>query len=462
MSGACDGDPPGNPASGNGTEHEALHGFPRTVFLGRRQRVLDALGAGAMVLPAAPPLVRSRDATLRYRPSSELFYLTGLTDPGALLVLRGFANGNRSVLFARSRNPRAEAWSGLRTDPEEVGRRTGVDEVRPAGRIRDHLGALLAGADRIFFRLGTDSAVEGQIRKALEVARARGARRGTGPRGILDPGLILDDLRLRKDASEIQAIRAAVDITATAVRAAVAHLRPGIGEWELEAELEAGFRRLGASGPAFASIVGSGPNGCILHYVENSRRMWAGDLVLIDAGAEARMYAGDISRTFPVSGSFSPEQADVYQLVDAARRAAIRKIRPGTVVSEVHEAAVATLTEGLRQLGVTGGDGEGAADSGAHERFFPHQTSHWLGIDVHDVGDYATHGVARRLEEGMVLTVEPGLYFGPGAPAGPFEGIGIRIEDDVLVTGEGAEVLSAALPTGSDKVAAVVGRPPGG
>ena len=460
MSGACDGDPSGSPATGGGTEQDELHGFPRTVFLRRRQRVLDALGAGAMVLPAAAPLVRSGDATLRYRPSSELFYLTGLTDPGALLVLRGFADGNRAVLFARSRNARAEAWSGLRPDPEEVGRRTGVDDVRPAGRIRDHLGALLAGADRIFFRLGTDPAVEARVRSALEVARARGARRGTGPRGVLDPGLILDDLRLRKDASEIQAIRGAVDITATALRAAVAHLRPGIGEWELEAELEAGFRRLGAAGPAFASIVGSGPNGCILHYVENSRRMRAGELVLIDAGAEARMYAGDISRTFPVSGSFSPEQADLYELVDAARRAAIRKVHPGTVVSEVHEAAVATLTEGLSRLGVTGGNG--AADSGAHERFFPHQTSHWLGIDVHDVGDYATHGVARRLEEGMVLTVEPGLYFGPGTPAGPFEGIGIRIEDDVLVTADGAEVLSAALPTALGEVAALVGQAPGG
>ncbi len=451
-----------NPSAASGTGDGVLLGFPRSVFVERRERVLAVLGAGAMVLPAAPPLIRSGDAELRYRPGSELFYLTGLTDPGALLVLRGFSDERRSVLFARPRDPIGEMWSGARPDPEEVGRRFGVDDVRSSERIRDDLSRLLAGADRIYFRLGANPVVEAGVRAALETARSRGARRGTGPRSVMDPGMILDDLRLRKDGSEIEAIRRAVDITVAGFSAALSHLRPGIGEWEFEAELEAGFRRMGAAGPAFASIVGSGPNGCILHYIDNARRMEAGELVLVDAGAEARMYAGDISRTFPVSGRFSPEQADVYQVVEAARRAAIRTVRPGTTVSDVHVAAVTAMTRGLRALRVLEGSDDELLDASAHEPFFPHRTSHWLGLDVHDVGDYARNGSPRILEEGMVLTVEPGLYFGPGTSGGPFEGIGIRIEDDVLVTDEGAEVLTGALPTDPDEVAALVGRAPSG
>lgn len=462
MPGACEDESLEDPPAVSGTVDGVLHGFPRSVFLERRERVLDALGAGAMVLPAAPPLIRSGDAALRYRPSSELFYLTGLTDPGALLVLRGFADQRRCVLFTRPRDARAEVWSGVRRDPEELGRRIGVDELRSIEQIRDDLGVLLAGADQIFFRLGASPPVEAGVRIALETARVQGARRGAGPRGVMDPGVILDDLRLRKDASEIKAIRGAVDVTVAGFRAALAHLRPGLGEWEFEAELEAAFRRLGAAGPAFASIVGSGPNGCILHYVENARRMEAGELVLVDAGAEVRMYAGDISRTFPVSGSFSPEQADVYDLVEAARRVAIREVRPGASVSDVHAAAVVALIDGLRVLGVLEGSDDELLDSSAYEPFFPHQTSHWLGLDVHDVGDYARNGRPRSLEEGIVLTVEPGLYFGPGTPAGPFTGIGIRIEDDVLVTREGAEVLTGALPTDLDEVAALAARASGG
>ena len=462
MSGPCKDEPPGNPAAAGGTEDGVLLGFPRSVFVERRERVLGVLGEGAMVLPAAPPLIRSGDSELRYRPASELFYLSGFTDPGALLVLRGFSDEKRCVVFARPRDATAEAWSGVRPDPEEVGRRLGVDEVRSSERIRDDLGSLLAGADRIFFRFGASPAAEAGVWAALETARRRGARRGSGPRGVMDPGVILDDLRLRKDDSEIDAIRGAVDITVAGFSAALAQLRAGLGEWEFEAELEAGFRRCGAAGPAFASIVGSGPNGCILHYIENARRMEAGELVLVDAGAEARMYAGDISRTFPVSGRFSPEQADVYQLVEAARRAAVRTVRPGVTLSDVHAAAVMTLTRGLRALGVLEGRDEELIDASAHEPFFPHRTSHWLGLDVHDVGDYASRGRPRSLEEGMVVTVEPGLYFGRGTPPGPYRGIGIRIEDDVLVTGEGAEVLTGALPTDPDGVAALVGRASGG
>jgi Xaa-Pro aminopeptidase len=234
---------------------------------------MDALGEGAMVLPAAPILFRAGDSALPYRPDSELFYLTGFTEPDAVLVLRGFADESRSVLFSQARDPSAERWSGPRAGPDEARAFVGVDDARSIDRLDEDLPSLLKGADRVYFRLGRFPRAERQVRVALETARAKGARHGTGPRGVIDPGVILDELRLRKDASEIEAIRVAAGITVQGFRAAFRHTRPGMGEWELQAELEATFRRLGATGPAFASIVGSGANGCVLHYVDNAKPM---------------------------------------------------------------------------------------------------------------------------------------------------------------------------------------------
>ncbi len=434
-----------------------VNGFPQAVFFERRKRVLAALGKGVMVLPAAPVLFRAGDSELPYRPDSELFYLTGFTEPGSVLVLRGFADEDRAVLFSRPRDPKAERWSGPRVGPEGARTRIGVDDARSIDRLDAELPALVEGADRVFFRLGCSARAEEGVLGALRTARTKGRRRGTGPRGIIDPGVILDELRLRKDPSEVEAIREAAAITVQGFRAAFARLQPGMGEWELEAELEATFRRLGADGPAFASIVGSGENGCVLHYIENSRRMEDGDLVLVDAGAEAKMYGGDVSRTAPVSGRFSSKQRDIYQVVEMARHAAIAEIRPGALVSDVHAQTVKVLVRGLKELGVISGTEEELIESAAHEPFFPHRTSHWLGLETHDVGDYAQNGSSRGLETGMVLTIEPGLYFPPDVEGGPFEGIGIRIEDDVLVTEDGAEILNAGLPTEPEGVAAMVG-----
>ena len=440
-----------------GSSTVVVGGFPRGVFLERRKRVLNELGKGAMVLPAAPVLFRAGDSQLPYRPDSELFYLTGFTEPESVLVLRGFADEARTVLFSRPRDRRAERWSGPRVGPAHARTLVSVDDARPIGQLEDDLASLLEGADRVFFRFGAGSQAEEGILEALRMARTKGTRRGVGPRGVMDPGVILDELRLRKDTSEVEAIREAAAITVQGFRAAFSKLRPGMGEWELEADLEATFRRLGAGGPAFASIVGSGANGCVLHYIQNSRRMEAGELVLVDAGAEFRMYSGDISRTVPVSGRFSAEQRDIYQVVELARQEAISRIRPGVRVSHVHATTVRLLVRGLRDLGVISGDEDELIELAAHEPFFPHRTSHWLGLDTHDVGDYAQNGESRSFEVGMVLTIEPGLYFPPNQEGGSFEGIGIRIEDDILVTEDGAEILNGGLPTEPEEVAALVG-----
>jgi Xaa-Pro aminopeptidase len=302
---------------------------------------------------------------------------------------------------------------------------------------------------------------------ALRWGRTRGMRTGSGPRGIQDPGGILHELRLRKDAEEIAALRQAVEATVAGFRAAFAGLVPGVGEWDLEARLVAGFRQAGGTAPAFSPIVASGPNGCILHSIENQRRIQAGDLVLLDAGAEVRMYAADITRTVPASGAFTPPQRDVHGWVEEARARAVAAVAPGVPFDRIHRVAVEALAEGLVEMGVVSGSVEAVVETGAYRQYYPHQTSHWLGLDTHDPGDYAVDGRSRILEPGMVLTIEPGLYFPPpgflgetaggGEGATPFHGIGVRIEDDVWVTAEGAEVLTAALPTDPDRIVEGVG-----
>lgn len=428
-------------------------------FARRRARVLDDLGDDAMVLPAAPPVVRSGDSELPYRPDSELYYLTGWREPEALLVLRGFADEDREVLFVRERDPKVERWTGLRMGPDAAGRRLGIETTEGVGGLDERLPELLKGAERVQFRLGRNQRVQRLVEAALDEARSRGARTGRGPRGVLDPGGILDELRLTKDDGEIASIREAARISALGFRAAFEQMEPGAGEWEVEAALVRTFRSEGAQAPAFAPIVAAGTNACVLHYIENGARMQDGDLVLIDAGAEYRMYAADISRTFPVSGSFTPEQRDVWSLVNRARREAIEQVAPGVPFERIHDKATRVLVEGLVELGVLEGDVDERIAEGAHKDFFPHQTSHWLGLDTHDPGDYRTGGESRTLESGMVLTVEPGLYLPPRGlfgddtgVSGPLAGIGVRLEDDVLVTATGRDVLTETLPTDPDEL----------
>ena len=429
------------------------------IFRERRALVLDELGDAAMVLPAAADACRRGADPSPYRPDSEFFYLTGFTEPGSVLVLRGFAESSRCVLFVRPRDETAELWGGRRLGPEAACERLGADACHPLEELGRELGTLLRGASHVFFRLGSDPWVDRLVRGALAHARARGARKGAGPRGVIDPGGILDEMRLRKDAGEVESLRNAAALTIAGHRALARELRPGAGEWELQAAIEAVFRRHGGATPAYPSIVASGANACVLHYAENRRRARAGELVLVDAAAELGHYCADVTRTYPVGGRFTPEQRAVYEIVDEARAAAVAAAAPGVSVGSVHGAACDVLADGLASLGVLGRPGGVAEESAALRRFFPHQTSHWLGLDTHDVGDYAVDGRSRPLEEGMVFTVEPGLYFPEDAEgsAARFAGIGIRIEDDVLVTASGVENLTMALPTEASAVEGLVG-----
>jgi Xaa-Pro aminopeptidase len=430
-------------------------GIPADRYAARRERVLEELGADAMVLPAAPILHRSRDSELPYRPDSELHYLTGFPEPGALLLLRGFAEERRAVLFTLPRDPEAELWTGPRLGPEAAAEACGLDAGLSNEELPVELPGLLAGAQRVHFRLGAHRDIEPLVVRALLTARIRGARTGTGPRSVVDPGEILDELRLRKDEYEIELLRRATAVTVQGFREGIAAVAPGRGEWEVQAALESAFRRRGTAGPGFATIVGSGANACTLHYVANADRIAAGDLVLIDGGAEVAMYGGDVTRTVPADGTFGPERRAVYEVVEAARAAAVAAVGPGETIEGVHRAAVKVILAGLVEFGVLSGSEDDLLEEKAHRPYFPHQTSHWLGMDTHDPGDYARSGASRVLEPGMVLTVEPGLYFPTGS--GHFAGIGVRIEDDVLVSGDGAEVLTADLPTAPDEIAALVG-----
>jgi Xaa-Pro aminopeptidase len=435
----------------NAVEHKDLKHFAS-----RRERVLEALDGGMMVLPAAPTSSRPGGTEVPYRPDSELYYLTGYTEPESLAVLAPGSDEGPFILFVRPRDPDAERWGGKRMGLEETRERFGVDAVYPITELEERLGTLLQEPGALHFRVDSDERADGLVSAAFRYARARGARTGSGPRTLIDPGVILDDMRLIKDATEIQALRAAAEISVEVFRAAILSLSAGMGEWEIQAVLDGGFRALGADGTAFETIVGSGANGCVLHYVANEARIMDGDLVLMDAGATKGMYSADITRTVPASGRFTMAQRSVYDLVDAARVAAIEASRPGNPCSAPHDAVVAVLSEGLIALGALDGPVDQVIESGSYRRFFPHQTSHWLGLDVHDVGDYARGGVARSLEAGMVLTIEPGLYFEPEDCAGDVPedlvGIGIRLEDDILVTSNEAEVLTANLPVSADAI----------
>ena len=430
-------------------------GFSPDDFAARRKRVLAELEGSALVLDS------TNAPGGRYRADSELFYLTGVTEPGAVVVLRPGGEDGDFLLFVRPRNSEEELWSGERLGPERAGEVFGADTTYGSDLLSEHLPKLLAGAENVYFRIGTDSPVQSLVVGALQTARLRGARKGVGPRGIVDPGRLLDPLRLVKDPEELARMRRAATITIEAFTEMFGAVRPGVGEWKLEGILNGAFRRKGARGPAYPTIVASGANACVLHYEDNDCTVQDGDLVLVDAGAEVDHYVCDITRTFPVSGSFTAAQRALYDLVLDAHDQAIEGIRPGVRVESIHHTARDMLVEGLLDLGVLDGDKAEVIGTDAYKPFYPHQTAHWLGLDVHDVGDYASSGVSRVLEPGMVLTVEPGLYFpGPGEGSGvpeEYVGVGIRIEDDVVVTTEGHEVLTAGLPVSADDIERLVG-----
>jgi len=418
-------------------------------FLDRRARLIarmDSVGGGVAILPTATEKTRNRDATYPYRADSYFQYLTGFTEPEAVLVLVA-GESPKSILFCRDRDPDKEIWDGYRYGPEGALEKFGFDEAHSIAALDEKLPGLIANQPSLWHSLGFEPEWDARIGRALNAVRAQSRAGKRAPTSVHDLRAALDEMRLIKDGQEIALMRRAADIAAAAHRRAMCAAAPGRYEYEIEAEFLHEFRRQGSQFPAYTTIVASGPGACVLHYVNNDRRMQDGELLLIDAGCELDGYASDITRTFPVNGRFSGPQEDVYELVEAAQAAAIAAIRPGVHFMAPHEAAVKVLAQGMIDLKLLHGSVDAVIESESYKRFYMHRTSHWLGMDVHDVGDYKTGDDWRQLSPGMVLTVEPGCYIRPAddVPAA-FHDIGIRIEDDALVTLNGCEILTAAAP----------------
>jgi Xaa-Pro aminopeptidase len=425
-------------------------------FRSRRERLARAMGNGVAIVPTAPERVRNRDAHFPYRFDSYFYYLTGFTEPEAVLVVIG-GEEPRSILFCRPKNEEREIWDGFRYGPEAARAAFGMDEAHAIDALDAQVPALMGDRDRVYFSLGADPAWDVRVTGWLNEVRARARSGVRAPVELVDLRSILDEMRLIKDEHELATMRRAAAISAAAHRRAMRFARPGLHEYEVEAELMHEFVRNGAQSPAYTSIVASGANACVLHYVSNRARLEPGDLLLIDAGCELDGYASDITRTFPVTGRFEGPQKALYELVLAAQSDAIAAVEPGRSFAEPHEAAVRTLAQGLIDLGLLQGELDGVIESGAYRRFYMHRTGHWLGLDVHDAGDYGAEGRWKKLEPGMVLTVEPGLYVRPGEGVPErYWNIGIRIEDDVVVGAAGCEVLTAQAPKAIAEVEAVM------
>ncbi len=415
----------------------------------RRKQLMSMLEPNSIaVLPAANEKPRSRDTDYPFRQDSDFYYLTGFPEPEAVLVLIPGRSHGEVVWFCREKDREREIWDGFREGPEGVCLNYGADDAFPIGDMDDILPGLLEGKERVYYTLGKASAFDKHVMDWVNSLRAK-ARAGAAPPGdFLDLDHLLHDMRLYKSAEEVRTMARAAEISAEAHCRAMRACQPGVMEYALEAEINYHFARNGARHPAYNAIVGGGKNACVLHYVENSAKLKDGDLVLIDAGCEFEGYAADITRTFPVNGKFSTEQAAIYDVVLAAQRAAVEKVHVGNHWNEPHDASVSVITEGLVSLGLLAGDVDALIESEAYKDFYMHRIGHWLGMDVHDVGDYKVGGEWRVLESGMVMTVEPGIYVAPDNEnvAAKWRGIGIRIEDDVLVTKDGPRVLSSDVP----------------
>ncbi|NMF86150.1 aminopeptidase P N-terminal domain-containing protein [Nodosilinea sp. P-1105] len=424
-------------------------------YANRRQRVMDLIGSGTAIFASAPTAVMHNDVEHLFRQDSNFYYLTGFNEPQAVAVLAPHHEEHQFVLFVRPKDQEKETWSGYRVGVEQAKEQYGADEVYPIAELDEHLPKYLEKADRLYYHFGHDQALNNRVLRHWQTLLATYHKRGTGPVAIEDAGLLMQTLRRVKSPEELELLRRAIAIAAKAHNQARAIAAPGRYEYEIQAEMEHIFRKEGALGPAYPSIVASGENACILHYVENNRQMQAGDLLLIDAGCAYDYYNADITRTFPVGGKFTAEQRILYELVLEAQLKAIEAVQPGAPFNQFHDAATRTLTEGMVDLGLLQGDVDTLIEEKKHKAFFMHGTGHFLGLDVHDAG------VLRNPDKtwqpfalGNVVTVEPGIYISPsyepeeGQPQieDRWRGLGIRIEDDVLVTETGPEVLTAAVP----------------
>ncbi|SDA14802.1 aminopeptidase P Metallo peptidase. MEROPS family M24B [Nitrosospira sp. Nsp18] len=423
--------------------------IPIQAFSGRRHRLASQMQKGVAIIPTAPERVRNRDAHYPYRFDSYFYYLTGFAEPEAVLVIVAGVDKDvsKSILFSREKNIEYEIWNGFRYGPEAAREAFEFDETYPIAKLDEMLPRLLADQPAVFCALGDDTAWDARVIGWVNQVRQQSRSGTTAPAEIRDIRLLLDEMRLFKGPEELQVMRRAAEISGGAHRRAMQNTRPGMSEYEVEAELMHEFRRHGAQAPAYTSIVAGGANACVLHYVDNNARLKAGELLLIDAGCELDGYAADITRTFPVNGKFNPAQRDLYELVLSAQAAAINAVRPGNTWDAPHNAALQVLAQGFIDLGLCHGSVDEVIQSEDYKRFYMHRTGHWLGLDVHDVGEYKRNGEWRPLQPGMTLTVEPGCYVRPADNVPKhFWNIGIRIEDDVAVTETGCEVLTGAAP----------------
>lgn len=410
----------------------------------RRAALLERIGDGIAVIPTAPERVRNRDSHHPYRFDSYFWYLSGFPEPDAVIVLIG-GKEPRSILFCREKNEEREVWDGFRYGPTAARVAFGFDEAYPIAEVEAKLPDLMANRDTLWHALGHDATWDTKIVAALNLVRAQTRAGKHAPANMRDLREPLDRMRLLKDEYEARIMRRAAVIASAAHKRAMRTCRVGMAEFELEAEIGYEFRKRGADGHAYSPIVAGGSNACVLHYVENNKLLSANDLVLIDAGCEVKGYASDITRTFPVNGHFSGVQRDVYEIVLAAQKAALDAIKPGAAFIAYHDAALRVLTQGMIDLKLLTGSVDSAIESEAYKPFYMHRTGHWLGLDVHDAGEYKSGDDWVTLAPGMALTVEPGLYIRPGANVPEhLHGIGIRIEDDVFVTGDGCDIYTTA------------------
>ncbi|AHG43150.1 proline aminopeptidase P II [Pseudomonas syringae CC1557] len=423
--------------------------IPKSEYARRRKALMAQMEPNSIaILPAAAVAIRNRDVEHVYRQDSDFQYLSGFPEPEAVVVLIPGREYGEYVLFCRERDPQRELWDGLRAGQEGAIRDFGADDAFPISDIDDILPGLIEGRDRVYSAMGSNPEFDRHLMDWINVIRSKAHLGAQPPKEFVALDHLLHDMRLYKSAAEIKVMRGAAEISARAHVRAMQACRAGLHEFSLEAELDYEFRRGGSKMPAYGSIVASGRNGCILHYQQNDAVLKDGDLVLIDAGCEIDCYASDITRTFPVNGRFSPEQKAIYELVLKSQYAAFEAIGPDKHWNQAHEATVQVITAGLVELGLLQGDVDELIQAEAYKAFYMHRAGHWLGMDVHDVGEYKVGGEWRVLEVGMTLTVEPGIYISPDNldVAKKWRGIGVRIEDDVVVTRRGCEILSGGVP----------------
>ncbi|MCC5062863.1 aminopeptidase P N-terminal domain-containing protein [Xanthomonas campestris] len=433
-----------------------LTGIGAAEYARRRKQLMQMAGEQAiLILPAAPERVRSHDTHYPYRQDSDFWYLSGFPEPEAVLVLVPGRKHGEAILFCRERDAEREAWDGPRAGQEGAVAQYGMDDAYPIDDVNEILPGLLEGRSRVYYHFGRDVDFDLKLIGWLKRVREQVRHGAQPPHEFLELGHLLHEQRLFKSRDEIALMQQAADISVRAHRAAMRLARPGVHEYQLQAEIEREFRAADAW-PAYGSIVGTGSNACVLHYRANNARSRDGELVLVDAGAEYRGYAADITRTFPVNGRFSAAQRALHDLVGAAQAAALAQAQPGIAYEAGHLAAVQALTEGLLRLGLLKGTLERNLAEGHYKRFYRHKTGHWLGLDVHDVGEYRLAGESRLLEPGMVFTIEPGLYVSADDTSvdAKWRGIGIRTEDNVLITADGHRVLTDALARSADEIEA--------